>query len=161
MKWLVFPGVLAAALLGGFLSSAAMATSYPGDYLKIFGHSTSCAMGAASVNDETFKAGARTSNFRGCSSSNATRSVPPGYLGARALVRDYYTGAVCGASSISWNTSTTYTVVTTKSWSGAAGCSTPGYYYGQNQAFRDTDSDGLKTRSDIFSPVIYFHLLEA
>ena len=154
MRW----ASVVCAFLVGALVSPAWGQSYPGDYVKIFGHSTSCALGAASINNTTYKSGARTSNYRGCSENNATRSVPVGYLGARAIMRDYYTGAICGASSVKWNTSVTWTTVTTQPWTNATGCSKPGYYYGQNQVYRDTDNDGLKTRSDIFSPVVYLSI---
>jgi hypothetical protein len=76
-------------------------------------------------------------------------------------MRDYNTGAVCGASSIKWNTSVTWTTVTTQPWTDASGCSKPGNYYGQNQAYRDTDNDGLKSRSDIYSPVVYLAIFDA
>lgn len=149
-------------LLGAFLIGTALpvfAASYPGDYVKVTGHSTSCAMGRASVNDSTYKTGSKTSNFRGCSPTNAHRNVPSGYLGAQAVVRNYNSGAVCGTSARKSNSTSTWTIEqTAKIVVGAAGCPGPGYYLGQSFSYRKLDSGGTVVGSEIYSPRRWINL---
>lgn len=136
------------------LSAPAIAASYPGSYKKIFGHTTSCAMGLASINTTTYKSGSRTSNFKGCSSSNETRNVPAGYLGAQAINYNWYNGAVCGSSNAKWNTSSTWTQTQTAPVLGglAQGCPQTGTYIGRSFSSRKSDAGPYYLESEIYSP---------
>lgn len=143
---LLLVGIAVPALLLGALASSALAGSYPSSWYKIFGHSTSCGLGAASINNTTHKAGGVTENRHGCSHSNAYRSVPPYYLGVQTFIKgdDNY---ICNYSTLGWNTSTGKSVTRTVPWANpdlAIECQfldVP--YYGQTINYRDTDSDGL------------------
>lgn len=137
------------AFLMGSVVSPAFATSYPGAWKKIFGHSTSCALGRASVNDSTQRGGALTSNFKGCSSSNAALAVPSGYLGARALIVNNSNGAVCGQSSTIWNsTKASSRDASTLRTSGSSSCVYAGYYFGRATNYRNSDSGVMHILND-------------
>ena len=146
-------GAIIAFIVG--VSVPAVAASYPGSYKKVFGHSTSCAMGQASINDSTYKSGSRTSNFKGCSSSNATRNVPANYLGAQAINYNWMNGAVCGTSTAKWNTSSTWTQTQTAPVhaGSASGCPNPGSYIGRSFSYRKSDAGPTYLNSEIYSPV--------
>ena len=105
MRRLVLPVIAAIGLLIGLLASPAAATVHPSNWKKIFGHSTSCAIGRASINDSNKTANALTRNHRGCSSSNALVGVPAKYLGARAVLIRASDNAVCGDTGDRWNSS--------------------------------------------------------
>lgn len=142
MKRALVAMAAALAVSAGLLVSPAFgAGSHPGPFGKVFGHSTSCALGRASTNDATERGGALTNNYWGCSSSNAARSVPPNYLGARAFVIHAASGVVCGESTTYWNTSTTWTRDASTSREYINGyCEYAAYYYGYSNNFRRTDS---------------------
>lgn len=109
MKRFLVISAAAARFAVGVTISPAMAGSHPGPWSKIFGHSTSCALGRASTNDTTERGGGLTNKYEGCSASNDRRNVPPGYLATQAQVRNASSGVVCGQSSIFYNTTSDWT----------------------------------------------------
>lgn len=150
--------VVSLGFITGLLASPAIAASHPGVYAKIFGHSTSCALGRASVNDSTYRGGALTANFVGCSSSNARRSTPPSYLGARAYVVRNANGAICGTSSLKWNTSTASSRdASTPRTSYNNSCDMTGYYFGLADNYRRSSAGAIYVRQDRVSNAYYFN----
>lgn len=139
------------------------AGSHATSYSKIFGNSTSCAYGSASVNDATFKAGAKTSNYAGCSTSNAHKNVPTGYLGASAVVVNNDTGAACRTASTQYNTSSTWTKErTAEITSGSeSNCPLPGYYSGLSYNFRYSDAGDTYYIIKQTASAYYFNLYRA
>lgn len=145
MRRVVLGCTLATGFAVGVGMSPAVAGSHPSSYEKIFGNSTSCAYGRASVNDTTFKAGAKTSNFAGCNTSNAHKNVPAGYLGAKVSIRSNATGDYCGTTSTTYNTSSTWTKERTTEITNnlEASCPLPGKYFGQSAHVRKSDAGDL------------------
>ena len=142
----------------GTIIPAAVAGSYQSAWITIFGLSTSCGLGAASINDSTFKVGAASENRVGCSHSNAYRSVPPYYLGARVVAYNPNAGITCGDSGLDWNTSTAPSKTNTVPLIVGSFCvhgagNTP--IRGEGTTYRDTDSSGLKVKYPV-SPTRYF-----
>jgi hypothetical protein len=137
------------------LGSSASATSYPSGWFKIYGHSTSCALAQATVNDSTNKAGTVTENRYGCSHSNAYRNVPVGYLFARVKLRDRTTDYICGDSDLKYNTTVDASITTTAAWIEGPGCRTGQLYRGESVNYRDTDTEGLQSIS-LLSPSAVF-----
>lgn len=124
------------------LSPAFAAGSHPTAYVKLFGNSTSCAYGRASVNDDSRRAGSKTSNFAGCNTSNSHRNVPAGYLGAYFEVRSNATGKTCGIGTMQYNGSSAWTKerttpITSQSESN---CPLPGMYFAVSQNVRWSDA---------------------
>lgn len=143
------PLFLIAAFCVGFGVAPAFATSYPGSWKKVFGHSSSCTLGRASVNDSTDRGGALTSNFKGCSASNDPRSVPVKYLGANAYIRNYNNGAVCGSSGTKSNMSVASSRhASTLRASNSSSCTQAVCYFGQATNYRDSDSGVMSVRDD-------------
>lgn len=158
VKRYTWPVVLTLAFgLGISVSPARAAESHPGPYATVFGHSTACTLGRASVNEASEKGGARTSNFYGCSSSNPTRNLPPYYLGAKAFVVRNSSGVVCGESYLYWNTFATWTrdASTSREYYGT-GCESPGYFFGWAWNYRDSDAGTVYRRTDRVSNAYYF-----
>ena len=141
-RWLLSCLVAASFSVGVGLSPALGAGSHATSYAKIFGSSTSYAYGRASINDATFKAAAKTSNYAGCSTSNAHKNVPAGYLGTQAIIRNNNTGATCGTANVQYNSSSTWTMErTTSITSGSeSNCPLPGYHYGVSYNLRVSDA---------------------
>lgn len=158
MKYVPLTFLLGIAFGAGLLVSSASATSYPGNYAKVFGNSTSCALGRASASNSSDRGGAFTANFQGCSSSNARRSVPANYLGSRAYVLRVSNGALCGVSALYFNTSTASSRdASTPRTSYANGCDVPGNFVGNADNYRRSDAGGLYLREDRLSPSVYFN----
>lgn len=155
-------GMLGTALVAfalGMSIAPAVSASYPGPYAKIFGHSTSCALGRASVNDSTDRGGAYTANFNGCSSSAGARAVPAGYLRARAYVVRNSNGAICGVSSLLSNTTSAASRdASTPRTSYSNYCDMTGYYFGAAVNCRDSDAGDRYCRDDrVTDEVVYFN----
>lgn len=157
MKRSLIVAAAALAFVVGLSVSPAFAGSYPSNFAKVFGHSTSCALGRASTNDTTERAGALTNNYAGCSSSNAHRNVPVKYLGARAFVLNSSNGAVCGASDTAWNTSTTWTrdASTAREYTNTS-CASPRNYFGVAWNYRKSDDGNLHLLDDRYAPYRFF-----
>lgn len=141
--------ILGLAALGlfatGFVAAPAVAQSYPTSWFTVFGNSTSCALGQASVNDSTFRAGARTQNRQGCSSSAAFRTVPTRYIGARAFLVNSANDVVCGDSGWSYNPSPGYSRTVTTGKPINQFCPYTGRYYGVSNNRRQSDAGSVYT----------------
>jgi|GEM_PF-5236404 len=98
----------------GLTAPAAFATRAVTGWKTVFGHSTSCTLLRASINSENLKAGAQIHNYVGCNAANASRTVPPGYLGAKASYFRTSTMQVCGfAKPWAYNSTTTDELIVT------------------------------------------------
>lgn len=140
----------------GLTASPALAGSHAGSWGTIFGNGSSCALGRASTNDTTDRAGALAANFQGCSAANSRKSVPPYYLGAQAVVFKASNGAVCGVSGVAWNTTTASSRdASTPRTSYANGCDAPGVFIGAANTYRDSDA-GVIHKLDRIAGAYYF-----
>lgn len=151
MRRLLVPLASAIAFVVGLLVAPALATSYPGSPVVIFGNSTNCAFARASVNDETHKAGSQTKNVAGCSSfNNAATTVPTNSLGTRSYL--YSTsGYLCGQSSLKFNTSPTSSITNTAAWISSVTCRGNARYYGRAEGQRRKAAGGWAV-ANAFSP---------
>lgn len=82
------------AFVLGALMPAAYAARKETTYKKVAGGSSSCTMVKASVNNENEKAGGRTQNFAGCSSSNPTKTLGTNRLKVEPYIIDQF-GETC------------------------------------------------------------------
>ncbi|WP_156464831.1 hypothetical protein [Aeromicrobium sp. Root495] len=162
-RWILGIVVVAGLVAGLGASPAFAAGSHPTSYSKIFGNSTSCAYGRASINDDTYKAGAKTSNFAGCDTSNATKNVPAGYLGAQSIIRNNNTGATCGTATVQYNSTSTWTKerVTSITSGSESNCPLPGYYYGVSYNLRVSDAGDTYYVTKQTPSAYYFDLRRA
>lgn len=163
MKRLAIGCTIAASFVFGVgMSPAVGLGSHQTAYVKIFGNSSSCAFGRASVNDATFKGGAKTSNFAGCSSSNAHKNVPVGYLGAEVALLSAATSRTCGSGSLAYNGTSNWTKErTTSITSGSESlCPLPGSYFSVTRHVRWSDA-GDPYVIAIKSPSYFFNMWRA
>lgn len=153
MKRLISPLVVGLRLMIGVFASPAAATIHPSNWKKIFGHSTSCAIGRSSINDGTKTANALTRNHRGCDSSNAAVAVPARYLGARAVLIRASDNAVCGDTQDRWNSSGE-SRQSASVGSKFASCGAAVYVGGAINK-RKSDAGAVYTITDRVSPAVY------
>lgn len=139
------------AFLLGMSVSSAYATSAQSGWYKIFGHSTSCGLGVASINPATNKVGGVTENRDGCSHSYEYRAVPARYLGIRTLLVRQDTLKVCGDSGLAFNPTTDESITRTVAWQPREGCPLLVDYFSETSNYRDTDNDG-RWRIKLLSP---------
>ncbi len=93
------------AFLVGLSIAPAAAAWHWSSWVKIFGHSTSCALGGSAINPETKQALGRTVNREGCSTSAPGRAVPPRrmYVTGYLFYGSSSPGRVCSAQPEKWN----------------------------------------------------------
>ncbi len=149
--------IIVAAFLFGLVATPAYSAVSVSGWEKIFGHSTSCGMGQAGVNNSPERASGQTKNFKGCSSSNSQTNVPAGYLGAESVVVRYDNNAFCGYGDLSFNNAaaSSKTTLATRSVF-ANGCWAPGYYYGMSNNVRKSDAGKFHPIQRVTNLAIWF-----
>jgi hypothetical protein len=128
------------AFLLGIVVPAANAASYATSYKKIFGHDTSCALGAGSVNTSTHKAGSRTVNRVGCNVNNDARAVPANYMEAGGYLVRPTLGYICSATLGRKNSSSASAVEITMALTVNSACPSNGSYAGHSDNGRRSDA---------------------
>jgi len=126
---------MAVAFLVGLLAPAAYGARAIGSYKKVYGHSTSCTLVRATVNNTTRKGGGETHNFAGCSSSEPSLAVPPGYLGVSPNIRRDSNDWTCNGEGSFWvyNQTTTSTLKASNALAvGYSTCPQHVAYYGES-----------------------------
>lgn len=136
---------LIAAFVIGLSMPPAFAARKVSSWKKVAGHSTSCALVRASINSDNRRSGGEAANFYGCSASNSTRAVPPGYLGVYAMVLSSANNACSELSPVPvYNTVTTSSVTATMPLRtpSTSQCPEVSYYHGAAVGRRYLESSG-------------------
>lgn len=95
MKRISLAVLAGVGFVGGLVAPAAYAdVRIETDYVTVAGGASSCTMVKSSINSTNRKAGGKTGNFKGCSSSNAWLAMPTGYLKVEPYIIDQF-GETC------------------------------------------------------------------
>lgn len=138
---IVAASVAAAFLLGLGVAPAAAAWNWS-SWATIFGHSTSCALGASAINPATKQAQARTVNREGCNASAPGRVVPPRRMFVTGYL--YYPvsspGRICSAQPEKWNANSAAQISVAANLAASAYCPPGGRYVATGGHARISDA---------------------
>ncbi len=135
--------ICSVAFAVGFLGAPAFAVSHATPYKKIFGHSTSCALHATSINDTTNKVGSRVVNRVGCHVNNAPQSVPALRMDTGVEMMRVVNGQAiyyCSISAGKINTSPATEIVITANLTVNSACPLGGKYRSHGLGSRKSDA---------------------